>query len=144
MFDEVLMYIEYDNELSSYFNAMGYAVHEKSRALIAQFKLPSETVQHIGHEHIDIDSEQIISHIVTERLQGVYAILERQHLLDVITVDNIYRGEGVVLSILSTVANKELNDVQDDKYTTVSFVACAVWSMFALAMIAYALLAQFA
>ena len=113
-------FMEQDEQqyLVQYLNNIGFRVQERSRALIAQTKLPQEVYDAMGgrqNDMEDIDVYGVMSYVMHERMQGVFAQLEKHNLLDVVTLKHIYLGNGVILTMLSNVHEAEFQDMLENE-----------------------------
>lgn len=105
--------------LSTYLTNIGFKVHNVSRALVAQTKMPQEVYDAMGgrqNEFEEVDIIGVMSYVMHERLQGVTVQLEKHNLLDIITLKNIYIGNGVIATIMSNIYESQLQEELEEHY----------------------------
>lgn len=129
--------------LVQYLNNIGFRVQERSRALIAQTKLPQEVYDAMGgrqNDMEDIDVYGVMEYVMHERMQGVFAQLEKHNLLDVVTLKHIYLGNGVILTMLSNVHEAEFQDMLENEPVLVATFGIATEVLMLVGIIAWLLI----
>lgn len=138
-------FMEQDEQqyLVQYLNNIGFRVQERSRALIAQTKLPQEVYDAMGgrqNDMEDIDVYGVMEYVMHERMQGVFAQLEKHNLLDVVTLKHIYLGNGVILTMLSNVHEAEFQDMIENEPVLVAAFGIATEVLMLVGIIAWLLI----
>lgn len=129
--------------LVQYLNNIGFRVQERSRALIAQTKLPQEVYDAMGgrqNDMEDIDVYGVMEYVMHERMQGVFVQLEKHNLLDVVTLKHIYLGNGVILTMLSNVHEAEFQDMLENEPVLVAAFGIATEVLMLVGIIGWLLI----
>lgn len=128
---------EEQSYIAQYLTNIGFKVHSTSRALVAQTQLPKEVYDAMGGRQNDmeeIDVYGVMEYVMHERMQGVFAQLEKHNLLDIITLKHIYIGNGIICTVMSNLYEAEYQELKEEEpcYTALTGLIVEIAAMICL------------